>query len=102
MATPETGFDSQQFLQTLTQWPGVYQMLDASGTVLYVGKARNLKSRVASYFRQTDERGPRIRSMVRQIADIRVVATHTEAEALLLEANLIKRHQPRYNVLLRD
>ncbi len=102
MSAPETGFDPKDFLQTLTQSPGVYQMLDASGTVLYVGKARNLKSRVASYFRGSDDRGPRIRSMVRQIADIRVAVTHTEAEALLLEANLIKRHRPRYNVLLRD
>ncbi|ADC72095.1 excinuclease ABC, C subunit [Thioalkalivibrio sp. K90mix] len=102
MSTPETGFDSKAFLKTLTQSPGVYQMLDASGGVLYVGKARNLRSRVASYFRGSDDRGPRIRSMVRQIADIRVAVTHTEAEALLLEANLIKRHRPRYNVLLRD
>ncbi|WP_018873270.1 excinuclease ABC subunit UvrC [Thioalkalivibrio sp. ALJ16] len=102
MSTPETGFDPKTFLQTLTQSPGVYQMLDGAGTVLYVGKARNLKSRVASYFRGSDDRGPRIRSMVRQIADIRVAVTHTEAEALLLEANLIKRHRPRYNVLLRD
>ncbi|WP_018868355.1 MULTISPECIES: excinuclease ABC subunit UvrC [unclassified Thioalkalivibrio] len=102
MSAPETGFDSKAFLKTLTQSPGVYQMLDASGGVLYVGKARNLRSRVASYFRGSDDRGPRIRSMVRQIADIRVAVTHTEAEALLLEANLIKRHRPRYNVLLRD
>jgi excinuclease ABC subunit C len=102
MSEPETGFDHRTFLQTLTQSPGVYQMLDAAGAVLYVGKARNLKSRVASYFRGSDDRGPRIRSMVRQIADIRVAVTHTEAEALLLEANLIKRHRPRYNVLLRD
>ncbi|WP_018170036.1 excinuclease ABC subunit UvrC [Thioalkalivibrio sp. ALMg9] len=102
MSTSETGFDHKRFVQTLTQSPGVYQMLDAAGNVLYVGKARNLKSRVPSYFRGSDDRGPRIRSMVRQIADIRVAVTHTEAEALLLEANLIKRHRPRYNVLLRD
>ncbi|WP_020146525.1 excinuclease ABC subunit UvrC [Thioalkalivibrio sp. ALJ15] len=102
MSAPDTSFDSKAFLKTLTQSPGVYQMLDASGGVLYVGKARNLRSRVASYFRGADDRGPRIRSMVRQIADIRVAVTHTEAEALLLEANLIKRHRPRYNVLLRD
>ncbi|WP_017926842.1 excinuclease ABC subunit UvrC [Thioalkalivibrio sp. HL-Eb18] len=102
MSASDTSFDSKAFLKTLTQSPGVYQMLDASGGVLYVGKARNLRSRVASYFRGSDDRGPRIRSMVRQIADIRVAVTHTEAEALLLEANLIKRHRPRYNVLLRD
>jgi len=102
MSTSEPAFDHKAFLQTLTQSPGVYQMLDADGGVLYVGKARNLRSRVASYFRGSDDRGPRIRSMVRQIADIRVAVTHTEAEALLLEANLIKRHRPRYNVLLRD
>ncbi|WP_018946050.1 excinuclease ABC subunit UvrC [Thioalkalivibrio sp. AKL17] len=102
MSAPETGFDPEPFLENLTRSPGVYQMLDVDGKVLYVGKARNLRSRVTSYFRGGDDRGPRIRSMVRQIADIRIAVTHTESEALLLEANLIKQHRPRYNVLLRD
>ncbi|MFN4262081.1 MAG: excinuclease ABC subunit UvrC [Thioalkalivibrionaceae bacterium] len=70
--------------------------------VMYVGKARNLRARLRNYFRGDDGRGVRIRSMVRRIARIDVIVTHTEAEALLLEANLIKRFRPRYNVVLRD
>lgn len=95
-------FDHKAFLRTCTLAPGVYQMLDEAGTVLYVGKANSLRKRVASYFRSTGERSPKTRAMVAQIADIRVAVTQTEAEALLLEANLIKRHRPRYNILLRD
>jgi excinuclease ABC subunit C len=95
-------FDHKAFLSGCTAAPGVYQMLDASGTVLYVGKANSLRKRIASYFRTAGERSPKTRAMVAQIADIRVAVTQTEAEALLLEANLIKRHRPRYNILLRD
>ncbi len=95
-------FDHKAFLRTCTLAPGVYQMLDEAGTVLYVGKANSLRKRVASYFRSSGERSPKTRAMVAQIADIRVAVTQTEAEALLLEANLIKRHRPRYNILLRD
>ena len=95
-------FDHRAFLKSCTASPGVYQMLAADGTVIYVGKARNLRKRVSSYFRAAGERSPKTRAMVAQISDIRVAATHTEAEALLLEANLIKRHRPRYNILLRD
>ncbi len=95
-------FDHKAFLRTCTLAPGVYQMLDEAGTVLYVGKANSLRKRVASYFRTAGERSPKTRAMVAQIADIRVAVTQTEAEALLLEANLIKRHRPRYNILLRD
>ncbi|AGA33049.1 Excinuclease ABC subunit C [Thioalkalivibrio nitratireducens DSM 14787] len=102
MSATEHGFDHKAFLAACTSAPGVYQMLDDAGTVLYVGKARNLRKRLASYFRSAGERSPKTRAMVAQIADIRVAVTHTEAEALLLEANLIKRHRPRYNVLLRD
>ncbi|MFB6128841.1 MAG: excinuclease ABC subunit C [Halorhabdus sp.] len=82
--------------------PGVYQFLDGSGadaTVLYVGKAVDLRDRVRSY---TDPRGERIRRMVERATDVEIVVTDTETQALLLEANLIKRHQPRYNVRLRD
>ncbi len=94
-------FDPASFLRTLTHRPGVYRMLGGAGEVLYVGKAKNLKKRVASYFR-SNVSSARIRSMVSQIHNIEVTVTRTEAEALLLESNLIKEHRPRYNVLLRD
>jgi excinuclease ABC subunit C len=94
-------FDAQGFLKTLSSRPGVYRMLDAEGTVLYVGKAGNLKKRVASYFR-SGGLSVKTRALVDQIADIEITVTHTEGEALLLESNLIKQYLPRYNVLLRD
>ncbi len=97
--TPPT-FNHKAFLSTLTQGPGVYRMLNADGEVMYVGKAKNLRRRVGSYF--TRASNTRIASMVAQIQAIEITATHTEAEALLLENNLIKEHRPRYNVLLRD
>jgi len=94
-------FDHRAVLATLPAAPGVYRMLDAGGELLYVGKAKNLKRRVASYF--TKGRNTlRIRRMVAQIRDIQITVTETEAEALLLESNLIKQHRPRYNILLRD
>ena len=96
-----TGFDHKAFLRTLTHSPGVYRMLGAGGELLYVGKARDLKKRVASYFRRSGVT-TKVQALVAQIAAIEVTATHTEGEALLLESNLIKAHRPRYNVLLRD
>src|SRR5689334_320360 len=93
-------FDHQAFLQTVTGKPGVYQMLDASGAVLYVGKAKNLKKRLTSYFRGV--LSIKTAAMVRAIGEIQVTVTNTEAEALLLEHNLIKQHRPPYNILLRD
>ncbi|MEL6710156.1 MAG: excinuclease ABC subunit UvrC [Pseudomonadota bacterium] len=93
-------FDAKAFLRTLTQQPGVYRMLNASDEVLYVGKAKNLRNRVSTYF--TRATNARIAMMVAQIADIAITVTHTENEALILENNLIKQHRPRYNVLLRD
>jgi len=94
-------FDYRAFLKTLTTRPGVYRMLDDEGNVLYVGKAGNLKKRLASYFRNTGL-SAKTRVLVDQIVDVEVTVTHTEVEALLLESNLIKQFRPRYNVLLRD
>ncbi len=96
----EQPFDHKAFLATLTHRPGVYRMIGADGEVLYVGKARDLAKRVASYFTRAANR--RIEMMVSQIRDIQITVTHTEAEALILENHLIKEHRPRYNVLLRD
>ncbi|KAB2932583.1 MAG: excinuclease ABC subunit UvrC [Candidatus Contendobacter sp.] len=98
MATP---FEPQSFLKTLVTLPGVYRMLDERGVALYVGKARNLRRRVSSYFREHHP-SARTRSLVTQIQAIEVTVTHTETEALILESRLIKELQPRYNILLRD
>ena len=100
MTAPDDAFDHRTFLRNLTQGPGVYRMLNVDGEVMYVGKAKNLRRRVASYFSRASNR--RIASMVSQVRGIEITATHTEAEALLLENTLIKEHKPRYNVLLRD
>ena len=88
-------------LVTMPGNPGVYRMLDGKGEALYVGKARNLKKRVTSYT-QLARLPERLRRMVSMTAAMEIVTTHTEVEALLLEANLIKRLKPRYNILLRD
>ena len=95
------GFDAASFLRTLTSRPGVYRMFGAGGELLYVGKARNLKKRVSSYFRKSGL-PPKTRALMQQMARVEITLTNTEAEALILENNLIKAHRPRYNVLLRD
>lgn len=94
-------FDAQDYLKNLTSLPGVYRMIDVNGQVIYVGKARNLKKRVASYFAKTGQ-SPKTQALVNQICDIKIIITHTETEALILENNLIKKLKPRYNILLRD
>ena len=95
-------FDAQSFLRTLTNDPGVYRMLDRLGRVLYAGKARGLKKRVASYFRPPGQLAPKTRALMSHTQSVEVTVTHTETEALLLENNLIKEHRPRYNIVLRD
>ena len=97
-----SAFDPKPFLANLSQRPGVYRMIAANGEVLYVGKARNLKNRVGTYFTGSKAHAAKTMAMVSQIASIEVTATASETEALLLEYNLIKRHRPRYNVTLRD
>jgi excinuclease ABC subunit C len=94
-------FDAQAFLKTVTNQPGVYRMYDSGDVVIYVGKAKDLKKRLASYFRQ-NVGSKKTEALVKCIVRIEVTVTHTETEALLLEHNFIKQYQPRYNVLLRD
>jgi excinuclease ABC subunit C len=99
---PPTGAAAiEAALATMPFNPGVYRMLDAKGDALYVGKARSLKKRVAAYT-QLGRLDERLRRMVNETASMEVITTHTEAEALLLEANLIKRLKPRFNIVLRD
>jgi excinuclease ABC subunit C len=100
MGPTDSAFDSKAFLATLTSRPGVYRMLGEDGEALYVGKARDLKRRVSSYFSKSLNR--RLQLMVSRIHTIEVTVTHTEAEALILENTLIKSLKPKFNVLLRD
>ena len=85
----------------LPESPGIYQYLNAEGTIIYVGKAKNLKRRVSSYFNREHPNG-KTRVLVSKIADIRYIVVKTEEDALLLENNLIKKYRPRYNVMLKD
>jgi excinuclease ABC subunit C len=94
-------FDAKSFVERLPNKPGVYRMLDAQGEILYVGKARNLKNRVGSYFQASNVQ-PKVQALVAKTANMEVTITNSETEALLLEFNLIKKHRPRFNVVLRD
>ncbi|XGV95986.1 MAG: excinuclease ABC subunit UvrC [Leptolyngbya sp. BL-A-14] len=89
-------------LKEIPPEPGVYYMRDANDQILYIGKSKKLRSRVRSYFRDNQGLSPRIALMVKQVAEIEFIVTDTEAEALALEANLVKQHQPHFNVLLKD
>ena len=97
----ENSFDIKAFLKNLTTRPGIYKMLNEQGEIIYIGKAKNLKNRVSSYFNQQTA-SIKQQTMVAKIASIEVTLTHTEGEALLLECQQIKRHKPRYNICLRD
>src|SRR6185436_20500178 len=89
-------------LSSLPDRPGIYQFFDKENKLLYVGKAKSLKKRVMSYFRDDVNLNGKTTVMVRKIADIQTLVVNTEMDALLLENNLIKKHQPRYNVNLKD
>jgi len=101
MTQAADSFDAKQFLKTVPKQPGVYRMLDAGGTIIYVGKAKVLKNRLSSYFKKKVD-SPKTRVLVSKIASVEFTVTNTENEALLLENNLIKELKPRYNILYRD
>ncbi|NIP56781.1 MAG: GIY-YIG nuclease family protein, partial [Gemmatimonadetes bacterium] len=92
----------QEKLDSLPSRPGVYLLEDADGEILYVGKARSLRSRIRSYFRTDGGRSLKTRELVRRVEGFRTIVVGSEAEALILEANLIKEHRPRFNIQLRD
>ncbi|MDE1922076.1 MAG: excinuclease ABC subunit UvrC [Gammaproteobacteria bacterium] len=94
-------FDAKSFVDSLPSRPGVYRMLDEAGAILYVGKARSLKSRVSSYF-QPGNVHPKVQALIAKTAAMEVTVTNSDTEALLLELNLIKKHKPRFNIILRD
>jgi excinuclease ABC subunit C len=92
----------ESILKEIPTEAGCYLLRDRQGDILYIGKSKKLRSRVRSYFRPSQPHSPRIALMVQQVADIEFIVTDSEAEALALEANLIKQHQPHFNVLLKD
>lgn len=99
------GIEASIFISQIKTWPtqpGVYLMKDVTGRILYVGKAKNLRNRIRSYFQSPDKLSPKTRSLVKKIHSLEFTVTHTELEALLLECNLIKKHRPRYNIRLKD
>jgi excinuclease ABC subunit C len=100
IAAPDK-FDAKSFVDSLPARPGVYRMLDAQGEILYVGKARSLRSRVGSYFQPSNVQ-PKVQALIAKTAAMEVTIANSDTEALLLEFNLIKKHRPRFNVVLRD
>lgn len=98
---PPQPFDTETFLKNLTTMPGIYTMFNAQDDIIYIGKAKNLKNRVSSYYK-TQQASPKQQVMMGKVCRIEVTVTHTEGEALLLECQQIKRHKPRYNICLRD
>lgn len=102
MSVRKTTMDLKEKVAMLPLLPGIYQFVNAEGIVIYVGKAKCLRKRVSSYFAENKDHAPRTRIMIRQIADIRHIVVSSESDALLLENNLIKSLQPRYNVMLKD
>ncbi len=100
--SPTPSFDFKTALGRLPDQPGVYRMFGSNGTLLYVGKAKNLKNRVKSYFQNPAGLAPKVAVLMQQVARFDYILTDTEIEALILEYNLIKQHRPKYNILLRD
>jgi len=98
----KTNIESTDFLKMLPETPGVYEFFDSKGKIIYVGKAKNLKKRVASYFKKNEYENNKTRILVGKIFDIKYIVVESEQDALLLENNLIKKYQPQYNVLLKD
>lgn len=94
--------NTSTLIQTLPDQPGVYQFYDQNGVIIYIGKAKNLRKRVSSYFNKKRFESYKIKVLVDRIADIKTIVVESESDALLLENNLIKKHQPRYNILLKD
>ena len=94
--------DISNLLPSLPDQPGVYQFYDKNGILLYIGKAKNLKKRVSSYFSRNRYDSFKLKILVDRIADLKYIVVESESDALLLENNLIKKHQPRYNILLKD
>ena len=95
-------FDPKEYIKNLPELPGVYRFFDESGELIYVGKAKNLKNRVSSYFNKSAQHSRKTEKLVSQIRNIEFTIVNTEFDALLLENNLIKKHLPKYNILLRD
>ena len=101
MSTQNLPKEVKQTLAIIPELSGSYQYFDQDGEIIYVGKAKNLKKRVYSYFNKNHD-SPKLRVMVPQIAKIQFIVTDSEVEALILESHLIKKHKPKYNVLLKD